>query len=423
MSARSSLPSSEARRSGSLTSVEGGCERVVPHPQAERRDVDHRAVHHPAGVGHARLDVDVGDRLGKRSILETAVAHAQLEAEGRQLGAAQLTFGPERERQLARSREAAVVARIEGRDERQHILELDALAAQTEVHRHGIVTQLGPAVERRLDGVEPQLVLLQLEAVLLKVGRHIGIQLDFGIAQQRHHTRREGRLLGAHPQIERALRRREVAAQAQQREQRAERGVRRVVDVGECRVGDAEVAHREAEGRARVGALLLRGSLRLGLLLRGFHQQPVHAAVGELAGPQVGLRDEQLAHLQPPVTEQRPGVDHHREAPYGGDGIPLEGGHTHERHPLQLERGVGEVAQQADAQPLEVEPRDEHRVGLGTDQFGNLAAQEDGGRQHDHQQDGNDRHRNFQKLFHRSTFLFMSKRNRVLPTSSNPHVR
>ena len=81
------------------------------------------------------------------------------------------------------------------------------------------------------------------------------------------------------------------------------------------------------------------------------------------------------------------------------------------------------MAQQADAQPLEVEPRDEHRVGLGTDQFGNLAAQEDGGRQHDHQQDGNDRHRNFQKLFHRSTFLFMSKRNRVLPTSSNPHVR
>ncbi len=83
-----------------------------------------------------------------------------------------------------------------------------------------------------------------------------------------------------------------------------------------------------------------------------------------------------LAHLEAPVAEQRERADHHRDASRGEDRVAGEGVDAREAEPLQLQRGVGEVAQQADVEPVEIELGTQRSVGFALDDRGDLAAQQ-----------------------------------------------
>ena len=259
--------------------VESRRNGVPGHLKAEFRKVDDRLVHHAPGVCDLGGDVDAGHGLGQRGVLETAVADLGFQFEGRKRRAAHLALGPERHRQLAARREVLEFAGVESRDERQHVLELHLVAPRREIHRHSIVTQFDPSVESHRNGIQPQCVAREREAVVGQISVDHGDEFRLGAAQQRNAARNETHLLRREPQIEVGAFGRHVPLQAQREGRSRKAHVRRVVLIANRGVRNPEIAHREAERRGfsrLFGGRLLRG------LVRRLHHVPVDGSVGEL---------------------------------------------------------------------------------------------------------------------------------------------
>ena len=206
-------------------------------------------VHHRSGVRDPGGDIDVRHGLGQRGVLETAVADLGFQFEGRKRRAAHFAPGPEFHRQFAARREVLELTGVEGRDQRQHVLELHLVAAGLEVHGHGVAVQFDPAVETDRNGVQTQRIAREGEAVVRKVGVDHGDKLRLGVAQQRNAARHETHGGGRQPQVEVGAVGRHVAPETQREGRGREPHVRRIVLVADRRVGNAEVADRKPERR------------------------------------------------------------------------------------------------------------------------------------------------------------------------------
>ena len=391
--------------------------RIPGHPEREFREVEFGLIRHAAGIGDPDVDVDAVHRLGQRRVLETAVAHLRPKLERRKRRAAHFAARPERHRKFAAGRKIAEVAGIEGRNERKHVLELHLVAAGRDIHGHGVVFQLHPAVETYLDGVQAQFVLREGKTAVSQIGRNHRIQLRFGAAEHRNTARNQPHALGRQPQVEVGLVGRHVAPQAKRQRCGREAHARRIVLVTDRRVADPEVADRKAERRRfRIG-----GGLLFALsLFRSLHNVPVHPAVGEFVRMKRRLRKDDLRHLKPLVAEKRHHIHDHRNPLRGDDRIARKRLLAHQRQSLQIERSTGKMAQQADVQLLEIEPRIEHRIGLTLHNLGDLAPQHHRRHQSDHQHDGHHDGRNLHEFFHHLSVL---KAKTVVSTSSNPTLR
>ena len=154
---------------------------------------------------------------------------------------------------------------------------------------------------------------------------------------------------------------------------------------------------RKSRMRRRFGRrrLLLAGSL-----LRGFHDIPVYGAVGQFAGVELGRGEDDLGYFEALVAEERKEIDDHRDALGGRDRVALEPPDAHERQPPDLQRRMGQVAQQADVQFLEVETGLQQLVGFVFDDRGDLAPQRHGRHDGDGQQHGDDRGRDADEFLH-----------------------
>ena len=188
--------------------------RIPGHPEREFREVEFGLIRHAAGIGNPDVDVDAVHRLGQRRVLKAAVAHLRPEFERRKRRAAHFAARPERHRKFAAGRKIAEIAGVEGRNERKHVLELHLVAAGRDVHGHGVVFQLHPAVETDLDGVQAQFVLREGKAAVRQIGRNHRIQLRFGAAEHWNAARNQPHALGRQPQVEVGLVGRHVAPQA-----------------------------------------------------------------------------------------------------------------------------------------------------------------------------------------------------------------
>ena len=411
----------ERRIAGQIRRMEGRGERIPGHPQAEFRELDLRAVHHAAGIRDPRRQVDVRDGLRQRRVLEAAVAHLALQLEGREPRALHLAARPQRQGQFAACRQILELPRIEGRNERQHILELDFVAAGLDIHRHDVILHLDPAVEPHADGIQPQRIVREGEAVVRQVGVDRRHKLRLGVAQQRNPARHEIRTLGFQPQVEVRAVGRQVAPQAQRQRIGREAHLRGVVLIADHRARDPEIPHRKPERRGLFGRRGLLRSLRGSLLrFRRLHHVPVDGPVGELVRMQRRVRKDHLRHLEPAVAEERHQVHDHRDPARRNNRVALEAVDAHQRQPLQFDRSVREVPQQADVEPFEIQFRGKHRVGLLFHDVGNLAPKGHRHDQCDRQNDHDDRGQNLHELFHSISVL---QAKTVVSASLNPHFR
>ena len=367
--------SPEGRIAGKIGGIEGSRNRIPGHVEAEFREIDHRTVHGAARIRDRQVKADVGHPGRKRGIAETAVAHLGFELEGRKCAALHLSLGPKGHGEFAGGLKAAIVTRVESRHERQHVLELNLLAGGPHVEVHRLVARLDPSVERQFDGIEPQAVLREGIASVRQVGVDRGLELRLGIAQQRNAARDKPQGPGLHLQVERRMIGRKVAAKAQREGCRRETHPGGVVLVADRGIRDPEIADRKPEGRSSLGGLPAGSLLRLGRcsLIRRLHHVPVHGAVLQFVRMERGRGQNHLGHLEPAVAEQRHEIDHNRNARGRGDRIALEAAGTHQRQPLEFDRRMREMAQQADVQPLEIELRRQHAVGFPLHDVGDLS--------------------------------------------------
>ena len=400
-----------------IRGVEGRRNGVPGHLKAEFRKIDDRFVHHAPGIRHLGGDVDAGHGFRERGVLEAAVADLGFQFKGRKRRTAHLALGPKRHRELAARRKVFELPGVERRNERQHVFELHLVAAGREVHDHGIVAQLDPAVEPHRNGVQPQRVAREGEAVVRQIGVDHRDEFRLGAAQQRNAARDEAHLLRREPQIEVGAVGRHVAPEPQRKGRGRETHVRRIVLVADRSVRNPEIAHRHPERRGF-------GRLFGGSLLRGFvrrlHHVPVDGPVGQLVRMHGRRREDHLGHLEPAVAEQRHQVDDHRNPLRGDDRVALEAVHAHQREPFQIQRSVREMAQQADVELLEIELRREHFIGFALHDVGDLAPQRKRHDQGDRQNNGHHDGRDLHELFHSASVLIAKT---VVAASSNPILR
>ena len=119
---------------------------------------------------------------------------------------------------------------------------------------------------------------------------------------------------------------------------------------------------------------------------------------------QMCLVDEQFGHLVARIAEERHQVDDHRDAPDRSQRIPFERRGADDRQPLQLDRSVREMAQQAQVERTEID--------FGGEQFARLFLHDvahlrfECERHDERDGDEHDRHdrNDFQKLFHTMEF-------------------
>ncbi len=222
---------------------------------------------------------------------------------------------------------------------------------------------------------------------------------------------------------------------------------RGVVVVAERTAGYAHVAHREAERRRR-RRFVLGFFGRLGLLRRGFHHIPVHGAVGPLVRMELRTVEQHLGHLEALVAEERHEVHDHRNAVRSQDRVALETLRAREGQVFQFERRVGEMAQQAQVERAEVEPRGKPRIGFASDHFAEGSAERHRHHEGRRQQQGQRDARNFQRFLHNRYLRFVKfllsargcgtrcrsppahavycpirRRNSVVSQRSNPQLR
>ena len=380
---------------------ERAAQRVARHRQREGRHVDGRSVGRPARIGRPGIDRNARHGLGQRGVFEAAVAHGQRRFEGRQPVARQHAFGPCVERQLPRSGQVLEIARVEGRNQRQDVAELDFRTVDAHVHLGAVVRQRHPAVEAQSDRIEAQSVVGESETLVFQIGVERDVGRQIGVAQQRHPAGRIREAMRLQPQVEVAALARQVAAQAQV--ERIDTGAhsRRVVLIADDGLRQTHVAHPQTEGRrlVRLGRLLL-----LRRFVRRFHHVPVHAAVGEFARMQMRLVDEQFGHLVARIAEERHQVDDHRDAPDRSQRIPFERRGADDRQPLQLDRSVREMAQQTQVERTEIDFGGEQFTRLFLHDVAHLRFECE---RHDERDgDEHDRHdrNDFQKLFHTMEF-------------------
>ena len=317
-------------------------------------------------------------------------------------------LGPHVERQLARGREIAEILGIESRNQRQHVLEQHLAASGRQVHRNGAaLLEVHPTVERQGDGVKPERIVRECETVVLEVGGNRSIEFGFGAAQQGNPARDETHLPGIEPQREVGPLGRHVAPQPQRQRSSGKGHAGGIVLVTNRRIGNPEITQLQPE-RRRFGLLL---GLLVGFFVRGLHDVPVHSSVGQFVSVQRRGRKDDFGDLEPLVAEERQQVDDHRNTPCGNDGVALETLRTHEGQPLELDRRMGEMAQQTDVQLLEIEFCRQHGVGLALDDFGHFAPQRHRSHNDDRQQYGRDNGRNPERLLHVRIMILRGKDN------------
>ena len=130
--------------------------------------------------------------------------------------------------------------------------------------------------------------------------------------------------------------------------------------------------------------------------------------------------EDDLRHLESAVAEKRHQIDDHRNTPCGDDRVAFETVDAHQRQPLQFHRSVGEMAQQADVEFLEIQPGGEHCIGLALHDVGDLAPERGRRDQGDSQDNDHGYNRDLHDFFH---FLSVLKTKTVVPASSNPILR
>ena len=407
----------------------GGRERrregVAGHREPEVRNLYRSAVERAARVGRLGGHADAGHGLGQGGVFEAALPDAERQLEGRQAVADQASPGPGREGHLARGLQILEIPGVEGGDERQDFAELNLGRGQFQIHVDPFVGQGYPAVEHHADGVHAQRVVAQREDPLLHIGLQVGVDLRLDAVDEREALGPEEDLRCHGLELQVALGGREIASQIEI--QRIDGGVHvgRIVVVAQDGIGDRHVAQGQPERRTGVLRVLIRLLLDLRSFLRGLHDIPVHPAVGALAAVDGGPVEQDAAHLEARVAEERHQVHHHRDPVGGDDRIPHEGLRAaYERQSVQLQRGVGKVAQQADIQLLEIETGRQHLVGFALHDIADLSLQDHRHDECDGQKRGDGNRRYLCKFFHILTFEFsVHRRKRVVSASRNPSLR
>ena len=254
---------------------------------------------------------------------------------------------------------------------------------------------------------------------MLQVGVDAGIETRLGIAQQRNDTRDKLQARRRKPQVEFRAGRRKVPAQPQGKRIDHEAQSRGVVLVADRSLLDTQVPHRKAEGGGR---LLRPGARRPGGVLRigGFHDIPVHRAVGTLVRMKRGGRKDHLRNLETAVAEERQGIDDDRKALHRGNRIALETIHADKRHAAHFERRLRKMAQEADVQRSEIEFCSKDLIGLPFHDLGDLVPQQQRRRKQHQQQNGDRRKGDLQQFLHDLSTL---RANTTVSTSSKPVFR